>query len=104
MRAWELIETLPHLVELTVRLDVDVNTYHRCRLTDLEWLQPMLQVRGVRRFRLGVVRLEEGGKRGNLGWTDVLVGRLEEGGNGVELIEAGPWGPSSVGICTFPMH
>jgi len=73
-------------------------------MTDVEWLQPMLQVKGVRRFRIGIIRLWHDWRSGGWGWRDALVERLREAGNGVEVFEAGAPVPSLVHVCTFPMH
>lgn len=104
VRAWELIAKMPLLSDLTVGLVTSRDTRRAVTETDLAWLQPLLQVKGVRKLRIEVVDMVEHGKRDNAGWRDVLEEHLREAGNGVEFVEAKAWRSCPQRVCTFPMH
>lgn len=98
LRSWELIAHLPQLAGLTVTVWRSSDESFQ---TDIEWLRPMLQIKGVRKFKIAILRLEHVGGSAGSGWRDTVVEHLREGG--VEVVEAAA-AASPVDICTLPMH
>ena len=61
----------------------------------------MLQIKGMRTFKITILMLEDVGGSAGSGWKDAVVERLREGG--VKVIEVAA-AASPVDICNLPVH